>query len=479
MTTRVFTVQTQAVYSAGSEILRSVTHDSVVTQEASRETPPVWVFTVQTQVVYTAPTFVDILRTVEHASIVSHSVSALSPEEVSHEDILSHSVDVGKGFELEQDLNLFDFAQAEFKAGHIVSSDLNLQQDTHVFGYEFPEHDLGLIQSTLVVGPVPRNIDQPLNVVHSVEASFGLRWDGYDTGHDVGLTDAAFIPIILDVEQPLGLQQEAFESEVVDHDLSLNSLAEWGWGYSAANKLGLSHSAANDLVLNQELQHDDVLSQASTYFIESPCAAKEWGGFHGEGGVAPPQQKLQYNTGLTLRSVEDPDNVLELRNPETDDRRRYAFQRVSRDFMDGTADIFADDNWVDEQTQIYTIVAVKRADLDTVWQFLLDNLGKEVIVKDWKGASWRSVVVNPGEVYTEDAEKYWTLDFELVGDETDYEYAAHDLSLAEQLSRAGSIWTRSVAHEIDASESTDVNWNRLIDADNSLGLGSTATATVV
>jgi hypothetical protein len=91
-------------------------------------------------------------------------------------------------------------------------------------------------------------------------------------------------------------------------------------------------------------------------------------------------------------------------------------------------------------------VGQKRADLESLYTFLQDNLGREIIIKDWKGVTWVVVVTNPGDLYTEDSEGYWTLNFEVEGSAFDGEWFFSFLNLDETLSRAGSIYNRSASH---------------------------------
>jgi hypothetical protein len=148
--------------------------------------------------------------------------------------------------------------------------------------------------------------------------------------------------------------------------------------------------------------------------------------------------------------------------------------------LDGSPDVYADDDWAVDQEQVYTVVATKRTDLDTVQSFLIDNLGREIVVKDWKGVSWIVIVTNPGEVYTEDNEGYWTLVFQTTGDSVDGELVYDRLGLLEDLSRAGSIWTRQGTHDLGFTDRANRYYEETVVDDPllSASLSDEATFTV-
>lgn len=342
--------------------------------------------------------------------------------------------------------NLVGYIQ-EFFQGIAVEHQLGLTQETHVEGWEQVAQDLGLTDLADWVGPVYLSINQPSNVQGEVAYIFGLK-AVYEVEHELGLSSVANLVIPLAVTSPLGLTQEAYVSQVVEHANIVTDLVDWGYGYDAEHTIAFVELAEVDAILNQTLTHAGVVSQACAYYIENVCSDKLRGDFHGEGGVAPTPQILEYDSSFLIQSKIDPTNIINLRNPETDNRRRYNFQRVNRNLLDGSVDIFRDPTWVTEQVQIYTIVATKRADLDLLLTFLTDNLGYDVLIKDWKGVTWDVIITNPGEVYTEDGEAYWTVDFEVTGVPTNGEWTAHNLSLSEVLSRSGSIWTRIATDDL-------------------------------
>ena len=326
-----------------------------------------------------------------------------------------------------------------------LTDDLGLVQTVKVFGYESVDQELALTQETEAIFPIVRNFTHNNILFDTVEYGYKVRT--FDITDELNLVSDAGIARTFSINQGLSLSSIAFRSFTPSSDLNLIQTVEWGYGIDVFDDLNLVQTADNDLVLNQPVNQDNVVRQALTFYIESPCARYTFNTFHGEGGVEPLAAKLNYKSQFALYSI-DNGTTFQLRNPETDDRRRYNYNRVNRDFLDGSPDIFTDDDWVEDQSQIYTIVATKRADLETLQTFLIDNLGREVVLKDWKGVSWIVIITNPGEIYTEDSEGYWTIVFETTGEAVDGELYYDRLGLAEDLSRAGSIWTRSGSDDL-------------------------------
>jgi hypothetical protein len=369
-------------------------------------------------------------------------------------------------------------SQASFQVlpfdGYAVETQLNLQSVARAHGFETVESQLNLQSVATAQIPIKENIHQPLNLVQV--ATYRVNPINKTVETQLNLTTAASRVHERSVTTALNLTSEAWRSFTPSTELNLVVTAEWGYGYDAESKLEIEGVAEVDKILNQSVTHADIISQAVTYYIESPCAKKQFKQFHGEGGVAPKDKPLNYSNTFHIVSLDDGE-IVTLRNPEMDDRRRYAFNRVNRQFFDGTSDIYVDDSWITEQTQLYTIIALKRDDIDTLQTFLLNNLGREVLIKDWKGISWIVIITNPGEVYTEDSEGRWTIDFEVVGEAVDGEYVVSHLNLTDALSRAGSIYTRSATSGNIITSRANRHYDR--EATSALGLSTEATFEIV
>ena len=279
----------------------------------------------------------------------------------------------------------------------------------------------------------------------SDEVDYGYLVKNEYLEDDLGITDQPNTTYPVSVSQSLGLSDETYFTSI-DQDLGLTDLGEWGYGYDFNDNLVFIETIDLDKILNPSVPQDLGVGQAVAWFVEDPCGRVEYQLFHGEGGVAPSTQGLHYSNTFLMQSIDD-GTIVSLRNPETDDVRRTAFNRVNRSFFDGTADIYTDDGWVTEDSQIYTLTALKRSQVDEIQTFLLDNLGRQVVIKDWRGVSWISIITNTGDVFTEDREGYWTIGFEVVGDAVDGEYVIDIPSVSDLSERDGSIYTRSATED--------------------------------
>lgn len=344
-----------------------------------------------------------------------------------------------------QDLGLNDgVAFLQFAGnGDSIEQELNLTHEAKAFGYETVESELSLTQTATREIFGTKSVPSALNLTSTAEYGFAIK--NVSPENELGLTQSAIITFTPNVTSHLNLSSIAFRAWTPSNDLNLTQTVSAGKGYDVESDLDLTQSVLLNKVLNQNISHTDVVSQACTYFIESSCNRYNFNRFHGTGGVEPATKRLSYSNTFYLQSIDD-GTIVQLRNPEMDDRQRYSFNRVNRNFFDGSPDIYSDDDWATEQSQIYTIVANKRSELESLYTFLQDNIGREIIIKDWKGTTWVVVVINPGDLYTEDSEGYWTLNFDVEGEALDGEWFFNYLNLTPSVSRAGSIYNRSASH---------------------------------
>ena len=388
------------------------------------------------------------------------------------------SADFGDFVDVETQIEFLQFAvgTVDLSGTNFVESELGLTQTTHVFGYEQVETDLALVSVAEALFPISQEAGSPLFFVSSATVNQDL---GVSAESILVLTSNALIPVELSASTVIPFVSEGAAVWSGESDLNFVSLAEWGYGFTAESELNLIDLGEVELSLNRGAITADIVFQSASYFIENRCNRLRFNTFDGTGGVAPNPKKLNYTNSFVMVSLDDGTKI-ELRNPETDDRRRYSFNRVNRTFYDGSADVYSDPSWVTEQTQIYTIVAVKREKLDSIFTFMQDNLGREILIKDWKGVSWIVIITNPGEVYTEDSEGYWTIDFEVVGEAINGELALQFLGITDDVSRAGSEWLRS-GNNTDVVTDTSNQAILLSQYDQSqdLTLGSLATFTIV
>lgn len=399
------------------------------------------------------------IRSYQYTVQVLVTASSLSFSVAHALSLVSEATD-GVRREPESDLGLVQEASWILQPfnGDSVVSELGLVQEASAFGFEGVVDELGLssVASRQILNT--KVVPQALNLVSDAQYRYGVRNLSVET--ELALVSYVNRTWIFNVTSFLTLGNEGERVFTPTSELNLTSTAEYGFGFSAESDLDLTSTVDLNKILTQTIENTNVISQACTYFIESPCNRYSFNRFHGEGGVEPATKRLNYSNTFYLQSIDD-GTIIQLRNPEMDDRQRYAFNRVNRNFFDGSPDVYSDEDWAVEQSQIYTIVANKREKLEPLHTFLQDNLGREVIIKDWKGVTWVVIVTNPGDLYAEDGEDYWTLNFDVQGEAFDGEWFIDRLSLAQEASRAGSIYNRSATH----GSVVDQNVGRAFDVD--------------
>ncbi|MCP4896254.1 MAG: hypothetical protein GY906_04695 [bacterium] len=386
------------------------------------------------------------------------------------------------GTVVETELGITDSASLLLIPGGVTkaSNTLLFTQDVLIDGIidVTPSQDIGLTDAAEWNGPIPRSVTQ--SVFRDSQATYRYGERTVSIEQDLSLVQSIATVKEYGVTDDLGLTDDASRlNRYPENDLGLSGASVWGWGKDAENRLNLTDTVEDNRIQTKRLSDEGFITQAAAWYIESRCARSQRTAFHGEGGIAPEEERLEYESPFLMQSKTTGETVM-LRSPESDNKYRYAFNRTNRRFFDNSADIYADDNWATEDTQIYTIVANKRDEMEVVWTFLQQYLGQEVLIKDWKGRTWNVIITNPGQLYAEDAEGYWTLDFEVVGDALDGEYVPTDMEISDDVSRAGSLWNRS-------GEGTDVltqsvlvahEWSPAVPGDD-ISLGVTASFEIV
>lgn len=385
---------------------------------------------------------------------------------------------VGPAASVSDTLSFVEFATFFILPGNGLNivQELGLTEEVTIFGYEQVEDTLGVTDAASETHPTSESKVDNLLLQEEVIFSYGVR--NFIVEDVVGITDSLAQAIPLNITDVLGVTDDVsrFTFRITDANV-VTDLAEWGYGKDASNDLGLTHLAEKTQRLRKAMSDTSIVSHSVAWFVESPCAKLQFKTFHGSGGIEPQSAKLNYKSPFLFQSLVD-GTIVQLRSPETDDRRRISFNRTNRNFFDGSLDLFADPSWITEERQLYTIVSTKRADLDTLFTFLSDNLGLEIILKDWRGVTWVVVVTNPGEVYTEDGDGRWTLDFEVAGTAIDGEWAFQPLPITDDASRAGSVYRRAGSDTVSLLDSVGRNYDEAVPTDD-VGLSDIATFTIV
>lgn len=311
----------------------------------------------------------------------------------------------------------------------VVESVLDLEQSVTVSGLiNLTSSTLALTQEVDFFLLTDQILESVLNLSQSATVVFGVPHSA-----PWGLAN---ITQTLEFEDGFtNIAEEALESEITFTDEAIAS-----YGFESVLSFTQSVTGGVGQDIEQDLGIIQVVSRGGSIWNRSlsssmtmTSASNGWNGndkcFRRVGDASGPSQ-----TGtLTLFSTDGLYSIA-LRNPETDNRREVAFERVLRETRGGNLIVYRDPLWNVVQTLKFTVVALKRTTLDDLQTFFLNTLGQEIILVDWLGEEWSGVVTRPNEVLTEDRDGYWTLPFEFEGTKLETEGTWQNLNLSQEAS---------------------------------------------
>lgn len=263
-----------------------------------------------------------------------------------------------------------------------------------------------------------------------------------------------------DLSDTLDLIQEVARIHALSDEISFTQNFGFQTGDTdPSQQIAFAHSiTSSSSVFRRNLAHEGVISHSFSYYIPAPCATKAYNRFDGEGtGAGIEEKRLDSPGTFTLETIGSPKTILQLRNPETDNRDRLGFSRINRETRGGELNFFSDPIWGKVNTLLFTIVALKKEKITALQSFLQDTLGLEVKLHDWTGTVWNGVITTPGEVATEDGKNAWAISFEFEG--IPYPGQAPDvgISFSQITSAAGSIWNRSPVDDVGLTDEVVIN----------------------
>lgn len=276
-------------------------------------------------------------------------------------------------------------------------------------------------------------VSQQITFADTAEVYNGVPWLGPHIKHFIEFTNTPNRTYTFSVSQPITFTHSTFRRQTVSHAITFVQTVTCGIGQTDAHHVitFAQNVDTGESVWRRNIVDQNVVQQSFTYFTDSLCATKSYNRFDGAGsGAGIPEQRLQTRSTFTLETLTGPKTILVLRNPETDNRDRLAFNRINRETRGGEINIYSDPNWPKVNTLLFTVVALKRTKIDALQQFLQDTLGQEIKLSDWTGTVWHGVITTPGEVATEDGSDAWTLAFEFEG--VAYDGQAPDVPLQFQ-----------------------------------------------
>lgn len=339
---------------------------------------------------------------------------------------------------------------------------------------------LSLSQTLGVIGPVNESAQDVLGLEDGVHYCFGAPWAAISITDTLGITDVVGIGIPLIVSNTLTMVDSTARVDTIFHELGLIQSVSAGKGSTLVSLMVLNHQLDTQNDFNRGLTHTNIVQDAMAYYIDSPCAKKQYNRFEGSGsGVGIQENVLTFDANFVLETLSGTKTKLSLRSPETDDKRRIGFSRVNRETRGGELNVFSDPVWPKVETLLFTIVAItdgKGNCPDTLldlFSFIQNNLGLEILLHDWEGISWRGVVITPNEVATEDRDGYWTFSFEFEGSPLDGSQGDQNLTITQAIG-LNADWNRSFSNTMSLSQNVVVSGILQESLSNNMSLVSTA-----
>jgi hypothetical protein len=387
--------------------------------------------------------------------------------------VASNTIDIGQSvasYVIYQDylaasstLNISQAVVFSCLSNQVVST-LNMQQD---------------VQVTNLHQHPPTTV---LNINQNAEWCMGLA-PSYSVETTLDIQQKTSLLGIQEVETVLAITHDAsWETRNVTTILDIRQTVDAGIGEVIRQSITISDAVQLNAEWNRSVLTEDIVSHAMTYYIDSPCAYKNYQQFVGEGsseGIEEP--RLAFNANMALESRTG--DVLILRNPETDDGDRLGFQRINRETRGGELNVFGDPIWGKINTLLFTIVALADGSnascpdvINATLDFFQTYLGQEIWLHDWTGTSWHGVVTTPNERAVEDRNSWWTLTFEFQGEPYDGSAGQANLDIGQTVSIAGSEWNRPLIEALTITHLAVASGDSQQTASNSVTIVQAASA---
>lgn len=284
------------------------------------------------------------------------------------------------------------------------------------------EDQITFVQTTFAEN-FTKEFIHPLGLHDHARYCFGAPWSAIEITHDLGLLSRVTTLEPQSITDTIVFVQNVdLLSDDLSHFIDFVQEVSVGRGGDIVDVLSFSQLLETQNNFLRVVEDANFIEHAMTYFIEDGCTKKEYKQFSGEGSAAGiPDQRLVFDANMALEATTAND-LLILRNPETDDIDRIGFNRINRETRGGELNVFGDPNWAKVNTLLFTIVALADGSKNNcpdvivaTLDFFQNYLGEEIILHDHTGTSWRGVVTTPNERATEDADGWWTIAFEFEG----------------------------------------------------------------
>jgi len=304
---------------------------------------------------------------------------------------------------------------------------LNLQQSVRIYGYEWGESVIPFSQVASGYTPFYRDLEHTIVFTDSARSR-----NHYHTLEDI-LVFSQVVPRYIEenVSNTLSFVHHAYRLMYSINDtITFNQSITVGKYHGLPiQDLGLESSVVFGgdwvRVISQTLG----IGHSLTYFFDTGCIRKSYTPFIGEStinAINPPGSMLPFVQDSTkqfrleypaLGAVED--TVL-LRAPELDNIDQNVSNRINRETRGGNLVIFADSTWPKVNTIKVTFIGLSEAEAIALQDFIINHLGKDILLTDWEGREWIGVIISPEDVISQTGDCNWTASFSFEGVVLDY-----------------------------------------------------------
>ena len=342
------------------------------------------------------------------------------PESVSSPITFAQSLVTEYGEDVESAITFVSTATAVLHANKSVSSPMTLTQDHHVNIVNASASSvLAFSQAVNVAGPIYYGTGSGLNLVQSVIGNYPQE---RAIVHFLGLSQVAGIDREEDVTTTISFVSTGFRQFPVTSTLAFAQTATHAKGPAPIeHELGFEQTADPTLILTRSLSSPISFNSAVTYQLERSCTEQNYTPFVGSGGgsITPPTTTVPTlgNATLTLTyPYTTPTTTLVLRNPEFQNQDSLNFNRINRETRGGTLVVYADPNWPKAQTLSLTVNHLKQSQVDDLFDFLLESLGKEIGLLDHENRQWRGIILTPDAEVAHVGRENRSVQFEFEGE---------------------------------------------------------------
>lgn len=417
---------------------------------------------------------------ISDAATSVQDISRSLSESISFSDIVREIDEVSTIMTLSQtivELNVVNDRQTpENVLSFIQTVDTGLFKDI--------QDPITFVQTLGVIGPINISLTQHAGIRDAVSFCFGAPWAAVELTDTLSFTQVMGIGRPESLTSTLGLTDEAFRILPGNHELNFQQFVSIGKGTSVSDIISFLDTLQTENDFSRSLSDTNFIQDAMAYYIDNPCSKKEYNQFEGEGALSTgiPEKPLTFNAKFSLETLTGPKELLQLRNPETDDRHRIGYTRINRETRGGELSVFSDPIWPEVHTLLFTLTALSDGKggcpekINNLLTFFQTNLGKEILLHDWEGISWRGIITTPNEVAVEDRDGWWTISFEFEGSQLDGSQGDQSLAITDTV-LLNADWGRSLGHTLGITDDIAVSGILAESLSDDLGISQSISGT--